>query len=87
MATKNGFTKNNKNHQIHNPVVEYLSNQQKELRLHNSLRVNNEKVRVLKTQHNRILYDIVNMLNEDKNHELDNLSSEIDKRYNDNTKM
>ena len=27
------------------------------------------------------------MLNEDKNHELDNLSSEIDTCYNDNTKM
>ena len=41
----------------------------------------------LKTQRNRILHDITNILNEDKNRELDNLAPEIDKCHNDNTKM
>ena len=87
-ATKTiGFTKNNKNHRIHNPVVKRLSNQQKELRFRISSTVNNEKVRELKTQRNGILHDIANMLNEDKNCELDNLASEINKCHNDNTKM
>ena len=86
-ATKTiGFTKN-KNHRIHNHVVERLSNQQKELHLRISSTVNNDKVRELKRQCNRILHDIVNMLNEDKNREHDNLASEIDKCHNDNTKM
>ena len=87
-ATKTiGFTKNNKNHRIYNPVAERLSNQQKELRLRISSTVNTEKVRELKTQRNRKLHDIANMLNEDTNRELDNLASEIDKFHNDNTKM
>ena len=82
-----GFIKNNKNHRIQNPVVERLSNQQKELRLRISSTVNNEKMRELKTQCNRILHDIAKMLNEDMNCELDNLASEINKYHNDNTKM
>ena len=41
----------------------------------------------MKTQRNRILHDITNILNEDKNRELDNLAPEIDKCHNDNTKM
>ena len=82
-----GFTKNNKNHRIQNPVVERLLNQQKELRLRISSTVNNEKMRELKTQCNRILHDIAKMLNEDMNCELDNLASEINKYHNDNTKM
>ena len=87
-ATKTiDFTKNNKNHRIHNPVVERLSNQQKELRLCISSTVNNEKVIELKTQRNRILHDIANILSEHKNRERDNLASEIDKYHNDNTKM
>ena len=87
-ATKTiGFTKNNKNHRIYNPVAERLSKQQKELRLRISSTVNTEKVRELKTQRNRKLHDIANMLNEDTNRELDNLASEIDKCHNDNTKM
>ena len=81
------FAKNNKNHRTHNHVVERLSNQQKELRLRISSTVNDEKVRELKTQRNRILHDIANVLNEDKNRKLDNLASEIDKCHNDNTKM
>ena len=38
-------------------------------------------------QSNVIVHDIANMLNEDKNRELDNLASEIDKCHNDNTKI
>ena len=78
--------KTTKNHGIHNPVVERLSNQQVELRLRISSTINNEKVRELKTQRNRILNDIGNMLNEDKNQKIDNLASEKDKCHNDNTK-
>ena len=49
-ATKTiGFTKNNKNHRIHNSVVERSSNQQKELRLRISFTVNNKKARVENT--------------------------------------
>ena len=71
-ATKTiGFTSNNRNHRIHNPVVERLSNQQKEVRPRISSTVNNEKVKELKAQRNRILRDIANVLNEDKNCELD----------------
>ena len=62
-----GFTRNNKNDGIRNPVVERLSNQQMEFRLHISSTVNNEKVRGPKTQRNIILHDIGNMLNEYKN--------------------
>ena len=40
----------------------------------------------LKTQRNRILHDITNILNEDKNGKLDNLALEIDKCHN-NAKM
>ena len=65
------FTSNNRNNRLHNPVVERLSNQQKEVRLRISFTVNNEKVRELKAQRNRILRDIANVLNEDKNRELD----------------
>ena len=78
-ATKTiGFTKNNKNHRIHNRVVERLSDQQKELRLRINLAVNNEKVIELKMQHSRILHDIANIFNEDKYRELDNLAPETD---------
>ena len=38
-----GFTKNDKNHRIHNPVVELLSNQQKELRLRINSTVNTSR--------------------------------------------
>ena len=49
-ATKTiGFTKNNKNHRIHNSAVERSSNQQKELRLRISFTVNNKKARVENT--------------------------------------
>ena len=41
----------------------------------------------LKTQCSTILHDIANILNEDKNCELDNLALEIDKCRNDTTKM
>ena len=41
----------------------------------------------MKTQRNRILHDITNILNEEKNRELDNLAPEIDKCHNGNTKM
>ena len=83
-ATKTiGFTKNNKKHRIHSPVVERLSNQQKGLLLRISFTVNNEKVIELKTQRNRVLHDIDNILNEDKNRELDDLASEIRKCHND----
>ena len=44
-------------------------------------------MRELKTQRNRILHDIANMLNENKNCELDNLASETNKFLNYNTKM
>ena len=85
-ATKKiGLTKYNKNHQTYNPVVERLSNQQKELRI--SSIVNNEKMSQLKTQCNRILHDIAIILNGHKNREIDNLASEIDKYHNDNTKI
>ena len=58
-ATKTtDFTHNSQNHQIHIPAVERLSNQQKELSLRISSTVNNEKVKELKTQCNRILHDI-----------------------------
>ena len=84
-ATKKiGLTKYNKNHGTYYPVVERLSNQQKELRI--SSIVNNEKMRQLKTQCNRILHDIAIVLNGGKNREIDNLASEIDK-HNDNTKI
>ena len=63
-----------------------VSNQQKEFRLRIGSTVNNEKVRELKKQCNRI-YDIANMLNENKNREIDILASEIGKHHNDNTKM
>ena len=83
-ATKTiGFTKNNKKHRIHSPAVERLSNQQKGLLLRISFTVNNEKVIELKTQRNRVLHDIDNILNEDKNRELDDLASEIGKCHND----
>ena len=82
-----GLTKNNKKHGIHNPVVECLLNQQKELSLRISSTVNNEKVRDLKTQRKRIFHDTANVLNEEKNREIDNLTSEIDKCHNDNTKI
>ena len=50
-ATKTiGFTKNKRIHRPNNPVGERLSNQPKELRLHFTSTVNNEKVRKLKTQ-------------------------------------
>ena len=84
-ATKKiGLTKYNENHGTYYPVVERLSNQQKELRI--SSIVNNEKMRQLKTQCNRILHDIAIVLNGGKNREIDNLASEIDK-HNDNTKI
>ena len=82
-----GFAKNNKNHWIQNPVVERLSNQQKELRLRITSTVNNEMVIELERQHNRIIHDIANILNEDKYSELDNLASKIGKCHNDNTQM
>ena len=67
-ATKTiGFTKNKRIHRSNNPVAERLSNQQKELRLHFTSTVNNEKVRKLKTQR-------PNVLNEDKNRKRDNLA-------------
>ena len=75
------------NHRIQNPIIEFLSNQQKELPFRISSRVNNEKLSELKTQRNRILHDTANILNEDKNHELGNLASKIDKCNNDNPKM
>ena len=75
------------NHRIQNPITEFSSNQQKELPFRISSRVNNEKVSELKTQRNRILHDTANTLNEDKNHELGNLASKIDKCNNDNAKM
>ena len=81
------FTKNNKNHGIQNHVVERLSNQQNEFHLCISSTVNNEKVRELKTQRNRILHDIASRLNEDKNCGLDNITSEIDKCHSNNAKM
>ena len=82
-ATKTiGFTKNTKNHRIQNPVVERILNQQILCST-----INNEKVRELKMQSNRLLHDIANILNGDKNRELVNLASEIDKCHNDNTKM
>ena len=68
---------------MHSPVVERLSNQQKGLLLRISFTVNNEKVIELKTQRNRVLHDIDNILNEDKNRELDDLASEIGKCHND----
>ena len=58
-----------------NPVVERLSNQQKELNLRISYTVNNERGPKLKTQRNRIFHDIADMLNEGKNRELNNLAS------------
>ena len=82
-----GFAKNNKIHWIHNPVVERLSNQQKELRLRITSTVNNEMVIELERQHNRIIHDIANILNEDKYREFDNLASKIGKCHNDNTQM
>ena len=67
-SKKNNWShQNNKNHRIHSSVVELLSDQLKELRLRFSSTVNNEKVIELKTQRNRILHDIANILNEDKN--------------------
>ena len=87
-ATKTtDFTHNSQNHQIHIPVVERLSNQQKELSLRISSTVNNEKAKELKTQRNRILHDIANIFSQDKNRRLDNLVPAIDKCHNDNTKM
>ena len=79
-ATKTiDFTQNSKNHQRHNPVVERLSNQQKEFSLRISSTVNNENAKELKTQRNRILHDIANIFSQDKNRKLDNLVSAIDK--------
>ena len=82
-----GFTNQNKNNRIENPAGERLSNQRKKLRLCISTTINNEKVRELKTQCNRILHDIASILNEDKNRELYNLALEIHKCHNNNAKI
>ena len=71
--------KQKKNGQMQKPVVKQLLKQQEELRLCISSSIENEILRELKMQYNGILHDIINILNGDKNGELDNLTSEIDK--------
>ena len=82
-----GFQVKSKNHRKHNPVVSELSTRQKDLRIQISNTKDVIKINELKTQRNRILHSIEHILNEDKNDELDQIATNIDKNYHNNTKM
>ena len=71
---------------IHNPVIEKLSIQQKNIRLEISECTNSNKIADLKSKRNQILHEITQTLNKQKNDELNSIASEINKSK-DNAKM
>ena len=69
-----GYKQKHQRHRVHNPEIERLSRQQKEIRLAISQTDNNDKVKELKQQRNRILHQIENSLNEQKKHRTRSIS-------------
>ena len=82
-----GFTKKIRNNRAYNPQVEQLSIRQKQLRLQISNTNDVVKAKELKQERNNILHNIANILNEEKNRELDQMATNIDANYHNNTKM
>ena len=81
-----GYRKGDKNKRPDNPKVAELSREQKELRLKIAECKDPEKVTYLKTRRNKLLHDIKTTLLEEKEKDLDEKVSEVDK-LKDSAKM
>ena len=74
---------------VHNSQVEEFSNRQKQLQMQISNINDVVKANELKQERNTILHNnnIANILNKDKNRELDQVATHIDEHFHANTKM